>query len=62
MSSKRHLADSVCSRSGVGAIERSPDELSDWKADWLAENFAALESSNAYVEAHGLPLQEHRNF
>ena len=29
---------------------------------WLAENVAALESSNAYVEQHGLPLSRHRNF
>lgn len=29
---------------------------------WLAENRHALESSNAYVERHGLPLQRHRKF
>jgi antitoxin CcdA len=29
---------------------------------WLAENREALESSNAYVEAQGLPLARHRNF
>ncbi|QHI97972.1 post-segregation antitoxin CcdA [Xylophilus rhododendri] len=29
---------------------------------WLAENRAALESSNAYVEQHGLALAQHRNF
>jgi antitoxin CcdA len=29
---------------------------------WLAENKAALESSNAYVEQHGLPLARHRGF
>ena len=28
----------------------------------LTENQAALESSNAYVEAHGLPLARHRMF
>lgn len=27
------------------------------EADWLRENSAALESSNRYVELHGLPLQ-----
>ena len=32
------------------------------QALWLAENREALESSNAYVEAHGLPLAQHRNF
>lgn len=29
---------------------------------WLAENLAALESSNAYVEANGLPLARYRGF
>jgi antitoxin CcdA len=29
---------------------------------WLAANREALESSNAYVERHGLPLARHRNF
>jgi antitoxin CcdA len=29
---------------------------------WLAENRNALESSNAYVEAHGLPLARYRTF
>jgi antitoxin CcdA len=29
---------------------------------WLEENFDALESSNAWVEASGLPLAEFRLF
>jgi antitoxin CcdA len=29
---------------------------------WLEENRAAIESSNAYVEAHGLPLAKHRPY
>lgn len=29
---------------------------------WLKENRAAIESSNAYVEKHGLPLEKHRMF
>jgi antitoxin CcdA len=29
---------------------------------WLEENRAALESSNAYVEQHGLPLAQYRGF
>ena len=29
---------------------------------WLEENRAALASSNAYVDAHGLPLAAHRQF
>ncbi len=29
---------------------------------WKAENAGALESSNAYVDEHGLPLDRHRQF
>jgi len=29
------------------------------EADWLRENAEALESSNRYVERHGLPLWSH---
>lgn len=29
---------------------------------WLEANHQALESSNAYVERHGLPLASHRQF
>ena len=29
---------------------------------WLAENREALESSNAYVATHGLPLARYCNF
>lgn len=29
---------------------------------WLQENMEAIESSNAYVEKHGLPLDEFRMF
>lgn len=31
-------------------------------AHWQAENAAALASSNAWVEANGLPLSRHRPF
>lgn len=31
-------------------------------ARWRAENAAAVASSNAWVEAHGLPLAAHRPF
>lgn len=31
-------------------------------AAWLEENRAAIESSNAWVEQHGLPLARHRMF
>lgn len=29
---------------------------------WKTENHAALESSNKFVEQHGLPLTRYRNF
>ena len=29
---------------------------------WLADNLDALDSSNAFVERHGLPLARYRNF
>jgi antitoxin CcdA len=29
---------------------------------WRAENASALRSSNSYVEKHGLPLDEYRQF
>ena len=32
------------------------------QANWLKENQRALASSNAYVEANGLPLARHRQF
>ena len=31
-------------------------------ARWLKENRKAIEASNAYVDAHGLPLAELRQF
>ncbi|MBA2960508.1 MULTISPECIES: type II toxin-antitoxin system CcdA family antitoxin [Ramlibacter] len=40
----------------AGAVARKRAEV------WLAENREALESSNAFVEAHGLPLARYRNF
>lgn len=37
--------------------------VADKKAKrWLAENKEALESSNRYVEKHGLPLSKYRLF
>ncbi len=29
---------------------------------WLAENRVALDSSNSYVEQHGLPLTQYQSF
>jgi antitoxin CcdA len=32
------------------------------EAKWVAENWEAIQSSNAYVEKHGLPLARYRQF
>jgi len=38
-------------------------QISEVRAQrWLEENQAAIESSNAYVEKHGLPLADYRQF
>lgn len=31
-------------------------------ARWLEENLLAIEATNKWVEEHGLPLSEHRQF
>ena len=32
------------------------------QANWMKDNAQALASSNAYIEANGLPLAKHRQF
>jgi antitoxin CcdA len=32
------------------------------EAEWIEENWAAIQSSNDYVEKHGLPLARYRQF
>lgn len=46
------------------ACERGiADQVAKVRAElWLTENREAIESSNAYVEAHGLPLARFRQF
>ncbi len=52
-----HINISQAAEAGVAqAIARRRSEL------WLAENQEAIESSNAFVEKHGLPLAKHRMF
>jgi antitoxin CcdA len=46
----------ACEEGLVVAISKARGEK------WLRENRAALESSNAYVEKHGLPLAKYRMF
>ena len=37
--------------------------IARWRSElWLAENQEAIESSNTFVEKHGLPLAKHRMF
>lgn len=48
------------SRSAEAGIEEAV--MKRKREQWLKENAAALESSNAYVEANGLPLARHRQF
>lgn len=37
--------------------------VADARAErWLKENAEAIESSNAYVEQHGLPFEKYRMF
>jgi len=48
------------SRSAEEGLRRA---VAKAKADaWLAENAEAIESSNRWVEEHGLPLAKHRMF
>jgi len=52
-----HINISQAAEAGViQAIARRRSEL------WLVENQEAIESSNAFVEKHGLPLAKHRMF
>ncbi|GGI93736.1 hypothetical protein GCM10007973_32440 [Polymorphobacter multimanifer] len=46
------------------ACERGiADQVAATRAElWLAENREAIDSSNAHVEAHGLPLARYRLF
>ena len=52
-----HINISQAAEAGVAqAVARRRSEL------WLVENHEAIESSNAFVEKHGLPLAKHRMF
>lgn len=40
-----------------------PEQIAELREKrWLEENREALKSSNAYIEAHGLPLAKHRPY
>jgi len=48
------------SKASTEGLEKAVSEAR--AARWLEQNQSALESSNAYVEAHGLPLHAMRQF
>ena len=55
----RELGVNISKASSMGLEEA----VSKARAErWLAENGKALESSNAYLEAYGLPLRSFRQF
>jgi antitoxin CcdA len=50
-------------RLGVAVAGRSEDEIRhEVREAWIEENREAIESSNAWVEKHGLPLEKYRQF
>ena len=52
-----HINISQAAEAGIAqAIARKRAE------QWLAENHEAIESANAFVEKHGLPLANYRMF
>lgn len=48
--------------SSTAEAKRLGINLAAREAIWLRENRAALESSNVWVEANGLPLAKYRQF
>ncbi|MBB5022251.1 type II toxin-antitoxin system CcdA family antitoxin [Desulfurispira natronophila] len=48
------------SRAAEDGIKRAIQEHR--AAAWLQANHSALQSSNDYVEKHGLPMDQYRNF
>lgn len=46
----------ACERGLAAEVKKMREER------WIAENWEAIQSSNAFVEKHGLPLAKHRQF
>jgi antitoxin CcdA len=46
----------TCDRALRAAIKKQREE------DWVKENWDAIQSSNAWVEKHGLPFEKYRMF
>lgn len=46
----------------MGPLDHARRRADGRQERWLDENTDALESSNLFVERHGLPLARYRNF
>lgn len=58
-----YLAETVSRRLKDGKSKsRTLDEVEGEVETWKAENSGALTSSNEWVDANGLPLDQHRQF
>jgi len=57
-----HDAESPTSAAGFSGDGLLSADSEQRAAIWLQENLAAIESSNAYVDEHGLPLERFRQF
>jgi antitoxin CcdA len=58
--SEAKRADIDVSQAAEAGLARA---VADARAErWLKENVEAIESYNAYVEQHGLPLEKYRMF
>lgn len=44
----------ACEQGLAAAVKKALDD------QWIADNWEAIQSSNAYVEKHGLPLAKYR--
>lgn len=59
LSEAKALKINVSKAAEVGLLIALAEKRSEL---WLAENLVALDSSNSYVEQHGLPLAQYRSF
>jgi antitoxin CcdA len=55
----RELKVNISQAAEQGLAQANAEKRSTF---WLEENRSALDSSNQYVERHGLPLAEYRKF
>lgn len=46
----------ACTKGLVADVKKAREDK------WISENWEAIQSSNAWVEEHGLPLAEYRMF